>query len=1156
MTNGADANTSPPSNFAHLARDFPAVHEAAVSAEGLALSEPVASAILAGKAVELALGWAFAEDGALTPPAGATASAMIHDRGFRRVAGQTIHLKAKYLNTLRNKAAHEGARLSEGQAAGAIKELHHVLHWFGRHYGRAKPPETNPFDPAPLQRRTDVLRQVARRIADADAAIAARDAELEALRANVLEGEAALGAEIARARAAVAEARAEKAREADPHDYGEAETRDRFIDLLLAEAGWTDLRPGRDLEVRVAPMPNEKGFGFADYVLWGADGLPLAVIEAKRARRDPKEGRTQGELYADALQAMHDRRPVVFYTNGYTHWIWDDAPRADGSPGAPPRELGGFKTAEELEAMIRRREQAKPLTSVSPNRKIAGRPYQTRALAKIATSVDAGRRKALLVMATGTGKTRTVIALVDMMMRAGLVSRALFLADRTSLVKQARNAFAAHLPDTSPVNLVTDKQGQGRVYLSTYPTMMNLIDGGGEGARRFGPGHFDLVIIDEAHRSVYKRYSAIFDYFDAHLIGLTATPRDEVDRDTYRLFDLDIGMPTDAYGLDEAIDDGFLVPFDAVSVPTKFLRGGIRYDQLSNEEKDRWDEMEWDDGIIPDEISAGELNKYLFNADTVDKVLAHLMEHGIKVKGGERLGKTILFAANQRHAEFIEERFDAGWPHLAGTFARRITYKDAYAQDLIDRFSQPEKAPHLAISVDMLDTGIDVPEVVNLVFFKLVRSKTKFWQMVGRGTRLRPDLFGPGRDKTRFRIFDFCQNLEFFGQEPEMKEPPVPLSLTERLVDRRLALIDALSVEVVEGLAEEETPFEPHPDAEPTLSDVRSGAIMELKAHVAGMDLSSFVVRAKREPVERWQSAEAPWNAIGETAAAELRAIADLPSAHDGGSEEAKRFDLLMLELQLALLGLSKRWQTCRRQVDGIVNGLSAKLDVPMIARHAELIEAMQSDDWWTGVTVPILEGARRRLRNVVHLVDRAERKILYTDFEDELGAAMSMALGPVDDFADFKREARRFLKAHGDHLSLRRLRAGMPLTATDLAELERMLLEAGIGSPDDIERARRTQSANVSGFGVFVRSLIGFDRKAAQKRFADFISPGASANQIEFVGLVIEHLTRNGVMDPGALYESPFTDRAPDGPDGMLDAEHSSHLLCAIRSVNESAVA
>ncbi|MDF0665714.1 MAG: DEAD/DEAH box helicase family protein [Nitrospira sp.] len=386
-------------------------------------------------------------------------------------------------------------------------------------------------------------------------------------------------------------------------------------------------------------MPNDQGKGFVDYVLWGDDGKPLGLGEAKRTRRDARVGQQQAKLYADCLEQQSGRRPVIFYSNGYEHWIWDDA-------RYPPRRVQGFYKKAELELVIQRRETRRLLGEAPINSTIVERHYQTRAIRRIAEAFERDHdRKALLVMATGAGKTRTVIALCDLLLCCNWVKRVLFLADRVALVRQAVNAFKTYLPDASPVNLVTEKEAEGRVYVSTYPTMMGLIDETADSQRRFGVGHFDLVIIDEAHRSVFQKYRAIFDYFDSLLVGLTATPKDEVDRNTYSLFDLENGVPTDAYSLEEAVRDGFLVPAQAVSVPLRFQREGITYADLSEEEKDQWDALEWDDdGAVPSRVESEAVNKWLFNKDTVDKVLEHLMTRGLTIAGGDRLGKTIIFA--------------------------------------------------------------------------------------------------------------------------------------------------------------------------------------------------------------------------------------------------------------------------------------------------------------------------------------------------------------------------------------------------------------------------------------------------------------------------------------------------------------------------------
>ncbi len=1137
------------SNFAFLAADFPAVHDAARSAEKHAASDPVAAAFLSGKAMELAVKWVFGHDPKLTPPYQDTISTLIHDPDFRRLSGEAVHLKAKYINRIRNRAVHEEKKIAPAEALASVKELFHICYWLGRTYGRSeKPADGLAFDPAPLSARSDGLRMAFSKLKAQQEALEQRDAALEDLRT----GKAALDEELQRLRKEVAQARAEAENRTDPHDYNEQETRDNFIDLLLREAGWTDFVEGKDVEYEVTPMPNTQNKGFADYVLWGADGLPLAVVEAKRTRFDARKGQQQAKLYADALEAMHGRRPVIFYTNGQEHWIWDDTPGANGI-AKPPRRLGGFYKRDELELLIQRRITGRLLSTVSPNPDIAGRPYQLKAIGRIAQDFDAGRNKALLVMATGTGKTRTVVALVDAMMKAGLVKRALFLTDRVSLVKQAVNAFKAHLPSSNPVNLVTERLGNGRVYVSTYPTMMGLIDGKvkkDDDERSFGPGHFDFVIIDEAHRSVYQRYRSIFDYFDSYLVGLTATPREEVDRDTYELFDLETGVPTDSYDLEEAVAQEFLVSSEPISVPTKFLRGGIRYDELSDEEKERWDMLEWDDENPPDEVTTEELNKFLFNIDTVDKVLAHLMLEGIMVKGGDRLGKTIIFAKSQRHAEFIEERFNANWPQYGGEFARIITHKSDYAQSLIDDFSIKDKAPHIAISVDMLDTGIDVPEIVNLVFFKLVRSKTKFWQMVGRGTRLCPDLFGPGEDKSAFRIFDFCQNLEYFGQNPATKEAANAKSITERLFSARLSLVKALeSGDVPDGLREEGEGFEGHPDAIPTVEQIAKNTRSQMESLIGSMSMDNFVVRTKRQLVEKYQYAK-NWLDLSDQTVEELQEISGLPNMLTFEAEEAKRFDLLMLSLQLSVLRAEKRFEKLKKQLIEIAGALEARASVPAIQQHIELIEDIQREDWWEGVTIPLLELVRRRLRNVVHLIDKTERKILYSNFEDEFGPGTTVPLPGTSgvNMESFRKKARSFLKAHDDNIALQKVRNGKALTDTDIKSLEAMLVNAGIATHEDMERA----AAAANGFGNFLRSLVGLDRSAATAAFAEFLDEQATANQIEFVELIISHLTENGSMDAAMMYESPFKDIAPQGPEEIFPEARVVKLMETIRKVSE----
>ncbi|MEQ1904607.1 MAG: DEAD/DEAH box helicase family protein, partial [Pirellulaceae bacterium] len=928
---------------------------------------------------------------------------------------------------------------------------------------------------------------------------------------------------------------------------------DYYIDLLLKEAGWP-LDQKRDREFPVAGMPNTKGEGFVDYVLWGDDGKPLGIVEAKRTRRDPRAGQQQAKLYAACLENMYGQRPVIFYSNGYEHWIWDDAKY-------PPRRVQGFYKKPELELSIQRREKRRSLAEGKINGTIVERYYQNRAIRRIAEAIEKDHdRKALLVMATGAGKTRTVIALCDLLMQNNWAKRILFLADRVALVNQTVNVFKKFLSDASAVNLVTEKEAEGRVFVSTYPTMMGMINESKDGQRRFGVGHFDLVIIDEAHRSVFQKYRSIFDYFDSLLVGLTATPKDEVDRNTYGLFDLESGVPTDAYGLDEAVRDKFLVPPKAVSVPLKFQREGIKYEDLSEEDKDQWDALEWDEeNGIPEKVEAEAVNKWLFNKDTVDKVLEHLMTRGLKVAGGDRLGKTILFAKNQAHAEFIEERFNANYPHYKGEFARIITFKTEYAQSLIDNFSIKEKSPHIAISVDMLDTGIDVPEVVNLVFFKLVRSKTKFWQMIGRGTRLCPDLFGPDQHKQFFYLFDYCQNLEYFSQNPDPTDGAVAQSLGARLFNRRLELIQILDNRGLSNLPNgnmlvfEKTDLFAEPKTERNLRELTSAM---LQKEVAAMNLENFIVRAHRRSVEKFAKTEA-WTELSAESLTELsHDVAGLPSELDPESEEAKRFDLLVLNLQLAVLRSEPGFERLRDQVKSIAGLLEEKAAIPMVRDQMPLIQDLQTDEWWQDVTSPMLEVVRRRIRDLVKLIDKQQRKPIYTDFEDVLGSEAEIELpGFTTDssFEKFRMKAQAFLRAHQDHPSIRKLRNNKPLSSKDLDALENILASNGLGVADDIERAK-TES---NGLGLFVRSLVGMERDSAKEALADFLNGKTmSANQIEFVNMIVDHLTEHGMLENHLLYESPFVDITPQGPEALFSSTQIDELMLILEKVRSTATA
>lgn len=1140
------------SNFSFLENEFKPIWESAVSMEKLAMADARAGCFYARRTVEQIVAWLYEHDRNLRSPYSTKLSALLEEPSFAKVVAPEIRAKFGYIRILGNQAVHSRKPIRQYDSLQAVKEVFHCCFWLVSHYTRINPRILDgvKFDET-LVTRAPASRDIltVEKLRALEAELERKDAEIEARR----RAQESYDFEIKRLQAEIADARKRNETVTVAHDYNEAETRDRYIDVLLREVGWDpDFDDGtrKVREFEVAGMPNESGIGYVDYTLWNKDGVPVAVVEAKRTKKDARIGRNQAKLYADCLEAKFGVRPVIFYTNGYEHWIWDDT-------RYPPRQIQGFLKEEELDLMIQRRETATDLSKATVDKDIADRFYQEQAIRHVTEAMKLSQRKALVVMATGAGKTRTVIALCDLLQRCNWVRRVLFLADRISLVRQAVNAFKANLPQSNPVNLVTEKEVvASRVYASTYPTMMGLIDDSQDGKRRFGVGHFDLIVIDEAHRSVYRKYRAIFDYFDSYLIGLTATPRSELDRDTYSLFELARGVPTYAYELEQAVADGYLVPPKLVSVPIRYPREGLKYDDLPEEEKAEWDMIDWGDeefGSDRQQVEAAAVNTWLFNKDTVDKVLEHVMRNGLRVDAGQKIGKTIIFAKNHQHALFIQDRFDANYPHLKGRFARVIDNQETYAQDLIDKFAAqknvPSDAPQIAISVDMLDTGIDVPDVVNLVFFKVVRSKTKFWQMIGRGTRLCPDLFGPGQHKENFFVFDFCGNFEFFNEHPEGVEGTTQEPIGTRIFRTRLDLAQALrSDSSVGGLKVAE-------EARNALSEFETSLVDQLHGEVSSMNVENFIVRPKRRQVEEFQSRDR-WQLLSPQDFATLhKEIAELPTQREPEHPSAKFFDLLLLRIQLGILQNDPAITGLIQRVREIAGKLEELERIPAVKAQIVLIQEIQTDGYWEDVTLPMLDNARRRLRDLVQHIEAGGRKIVTTDFEDQIGEATEVTLPNLSsaiDRAQYRRKFLEFIKRHEDHLTLKKVKYNEALTKLDLEELERMLFESGeLGSREEFEACYGSQE----GLGLFIRRLVGLDREAAKEAFSRYLDTTTfDSRQNQFINQVIDYLTQNGVMDPKMLFEHPFTNLSPGGPTSLFKDEDASKIVGIIRAINTNA--
>ena len=758
---------------------------ACAEAEKIYASAPAMCAVGCRKALELAVKWVYAADTTMKLPYKDNLQSLIHEPTFRFAVDSNTWGKFPFIIKLGNLAVHTERSVQKSDALAALRGLFEFVEWIDYCYGSDY--QERRFDPALIP--SERVEVDAAKVKEQESLLDEKEAQIEALRKQIEEMAAQYTA---------AKEQHQQARTFQPEDLSEFKTRKIYIDVDMKQMGWKFDGPDADVreEYEVEGMAGVPGQpGYCDYVLFGKDGLPLAVVEAKRSSKDPNIGRKQAALYADCLERKFGRRPMMFTTNGFETYFWDDR-------SGPQRKVSGIFSKEDLQKLMNRRQERQNLDDIPIDDKITDRYYQKEAIRAVCGQVQKGFRKHLLVMATGTGKTRTASSLTDVLSRGKWVTNILFLADRTALVKQAKDDFKNYLPDMSLCNLCSNKDDRNaRIVFSTYPTILNAIDDtkSKDGRQLFTPAHFDLIIIDESHRSIFKKYRAIFEYFDALMVGLTATPKTDVDRNTYDFFEMEHGVPTYAYAYETAVhQDHVLVPYYNYEVKTRFLEEGITYDDLSEEDKERYEDDFIEDGVMPEFISSEALNKFVFNELTVDTVLQDLMERGIKVVGGDRLGKTILFAQNKRHAEFILKRFNKLYPHYHGKFAQRVICDDPYAQTIIDDFKQAEKEPHIAVSVDMMDTGIDVPECVNLVFFKKVRSKTKFWQMIGRGTRLCKDLNcidqidGEYTDKRRFLIFDYCGNFEYFREHKEGYETQETKTLSENIFGKQVKIAMAL----------------------------------------------------------------------------------------------------------------------------------------------------------------------------------------------------------------------------------------------------------------------------------------------------------------------------------------------------------------------------
>ena len=1090
-----------------------------IEAERVLATSPAMAAVGSRKAFELAVKWVYSADNTITMPYKDNLQALIHEPSFKFAMDNQTWGKLPYIIKLGNLAVHTEKAISRSDAILSISSLFEFVQWIDYCYGvnykerhfdeQAIPAEKVIIDEASIKEKERLIEQ--------------KDSVIDALRAKI---------EAMSDRLTADKEQHKEERKFTPDDISEFLTRKKYIDVDLKLLGWVFGDDVRE-EVELYGMPNNTGVGSADYVLYGKDGLPLALIEAKRTSKDPKIGTHQARLYADCLEKMTGRRPMMFTTNGFETHLWDDVT-------SPQRGVSGVFSKSDLEKLMNRRSERKPLDEIVIDDTITDRYYQKEAIRAVSENIVAGHRRALLVMATGTGKTRTASSLTDVLSRGGYVTNTLFLADRTALVKQAKDNFKVNLPDMSLCNLLSNKDDKtARIVFSTYPTMLNAIDTArtDDGKRVFTPAHFDLIVIDEAHRSIFKKYRTIFDYFDALLVGLTATPKTEVDHNTYDFFEMENGVPTYAYDYETAVEqDHVLVPYHNIEVKTKFLEQGIVYDELSVEDKERYEEDFTDeDGAMPDFIPSPEVNQHIFNQATVDMVLEDLMTKGIKVAGGDRLGKTIIFAQNKKHAQYIIDRFDKLYPHYHGSFAKRVICDDSYAQTIIRDFKIAEKEPHIVVSVDMMDTGIDVPELVNLVFFKRVRSKTKFWQMIGRGTRLCKNLFGDDQDKTHFVIFDYLGNFEFFRQNKDGLLGNGAQSLSEAIFSKRVRLIHHL----------QQSAFIDEP-----YQAIRTGLIETVLQQINSLNMELISVKMQLQYIEKYKRTEV-FVCLSDSDKGTLNKYLAPIVYMDDTDEYAKRFDNFMYGLMIAQIEGIPQFNKGRKQLVTVCHALSQRATVPQIKEKLELIKTIETDEFWQSSDILNFETVRVELRELIKfMIDEGERNPIYTNLADVImDVKEGEALYQAYDFEDYKLKVNRYIEKNRDHLAIYKLRNNISLTAFDYESLAH-IFTGELGTAEDYQREFQD-----TPFGLLVRKIAKLEYEAAVVAFSEFINDQSlSQSQIVFVKKVIDYIVQNGYIENVTELTKPPFDK-PQSFIKLFDGSKQKRIVELVSRIKENAV-
>lgn len=1092
------------SNFAYLLdkKGYSEFAQAAVEAEKALAISPASVAIHARKALELGVKFIYSVEPSLTIPYKDNLSALIHNYCFKDMIGLDLFHLIKFIVRLGNVAVHSGSPVQAEDAILSLRNLHSFCDWIDYSYSEDYQQVEFDVNILPKPASESQNKQQLQKMADALDKKSQSLEELKKLNEDLMNQLQELKQVNIQQRVFQVD------------EISEAETRNRYIDLALMEAGWRIAGaqvklPNCYTEVPVAGMPNNSGNGYVDYVLYGQDQMPLAVVEAKKTSVDAMAGSYQAKLYADCLGKQYGRRPLIFTTNGFEIFYTNDF-RQEAR-----RQISGFLTQDELQLEMERRRTRKPLYHIEIDENITNRPYQKQAVITACEEIENHHRKLLIVQATGTGKTRVSISLVDVLLKHNYVKNILFLADRTALVRQAMRNYVDLLPNLTCCNLTENKEDpqQCRMIFSTYPTIMNAIDSNRlkDGRRLFTPGHFDLIILDEAHRSVYNKYQDIFQYFDGMLLGLTATPKSEIDKDTYGVFDLEKGNPTFAYELEQAVEEGYLVNYTTLEYKDAIMENGVHYDELSEEDKKHFEDTFAEDPTISvtKRVPNTAVNKWLFNQDTIDNMLKELMDKGLKVSGGDVLGKTIIFARSSLHAKAIVERFNKLFPEYGGEFIKQIDYSIKYADMLLDDFGTRDKYPQIAVSVDMLDTGIDVPEILNLVFYKKVKSYAKFWQMIGRGTRLCKNLLGKGQDKDKFLILDFCGNFDYFRVNTNGQDNGKQVGLTERIFNTQVEICRCLQT----GEYTQQKEY----------VDFRQNLVEKLCHEVICLNDDSFRVKLRRKYVDIYRQIE-NWQDLDTSKIADIKQnIAPIVPVTDK-DELARRFDYTMYSIILGTLNQTNinRFAV---MVTTSCQKLAGKYTIPQVAAQRQLIDRIIQDGYWAEADIFAFEKAREALRELMQFLDSEIQYIYYTHFDDELvNISVGEPLGGCFGLKPYRERVKSYLHEHEDTLAVYKLRNNKQMTTTDLAVLEKILWQ-DLGSKEDYVKTYGEKPV-----GMLVRELLGMDQQAVNEAFSEFITDSSlNSRQIDFVKMIISYIVKNGnIVDVKSTFtQQPFTEFA-----------------------------